>query len=66
MILHKNYKLSFCHEINSSFNEFLKTLKFNKFKKITSDFIQNQLGTFDEMKDFIKENLDELSNEIYQ
>ncbi len=61
MILHKNYKLSFCHENTSSFNEFLKTLKFNKFKKITSDFIQNQLGTFDEMKDFIKENLDSLT-----
>ena len=61
MILQKNYKISFSHENNSTFIEFLKSLKFNKFKKITNDFIQNQLGTFDEMKDFIKENLDSLS-----
>ena len=61
MILQKNYKINFDHENNTPFIEFLKTLKFNKFKKITNDFIQNQLGNFEEVKNFIKDNLDSLS-----
>ncbi len=61
MILQKNYKICFCYENNTPFIEFLKSLKFNKFKKLTNDFIQNQLGIFDEIKDFINENLDSLS-----
>ena len=50
--------------IDSKFREFLKSLKPNKFKKITSDFIQTQFGTSNDINSFIKNNLNELSDLI--
>ena len=50
--------------MDSKFQEFLKNLKPNKFKKMTSDFIQCLLGSSNEILSFLKENSFELSNSI--
>ena len=50
--------------LDSKFQEFLKNLKPNKFKKMTNDFIQNLYGGSNDVISFIKENLDELRNKI--
>ena len=50
--------------IDSKFREFLSNLKPNKFKKITYDFIQTQLGSSNDIFSFLKENLNELSDLI--
>ena len=64
LILHYNFKIE-DNNVNSKFLEFLKNLKPNKFKKMTNDFVQNLYGNSNNIISFIKENLDELSNEIY-
>ena len=58
------FKIDDTH-LDSKFQEFLKSLRPNKFRKMTNDFIQNLFGGSNDVISFIKENLDELSNEIY-
>ena len=63
LVLQYGFQIDDTH-LGSKFQEFLKSLKPNKFKKMTNDFIQNSYGGSNDVNSFIKENLDELSDKI--
>ncbi len=63
LISQYNYRIEETN-IDSKFREFLNNIKPNKFKKITYDFIQTQLGSSNDIDSFIKENLNELYDSI--
>ena len=55
----EDYEINY--EKDNSFSDLLQKIQFNKLMKITNEFIQNQLGTFEEIKQFINENLSNLT-----
>ena len=62
MISMNDYEINF--EKDNSFSRLLQKIQYNKFIKITNEFIQNQLGSFEEIKEFIKDNLSNLTSMI--
>ena len=59
MVSMEDYEINY--EKDNSFSDLLQKIQFNKLIKITNEFIQNQLGTFEEAKQFINENLSNLT-----
>ena len=55
MVSKEDYEINY--EKDNSFSDLIQNIQFNKLMKITNEFIQNQLGTFEEVKQFIDENL---------
>ena len=62
MISMNDYEINF--DKDNSFSQLLQKIQYNKFIKITNEFIQNQFGSFEEIKEFIKDNLSNLASMI--